>query len=239
MKPFLRQTLERQLLRLHELDALLSAADVVSNLTRFRALTKEHADASVLLCVADVSGKGLPAALVMANMQATLRALLGRTPSLPALAELASTLLYASTSPEKYVTAALVELDPRSGTLRFVGAGHVDTLILRASGDVVTLSSTGTALGLLPPGMPFGEALLHLAPGDTLVLFSDGVPEAQNIFDEEFGEDRLVEVLREAAAEPAEVVIDRLMMAIDAFVGGAPQFDDITLLVLRRPAVAR
>jgi len=192
----------------------------------------------VLLCVADVSGKGLPASLVMANMQATLRALLGRMSSLPALAEQASALLYAATSPEKYVTAALVDLDPASGTLRFVGAGHVDTLILRASGEVVTLSSTGTALGLLPPGLPFGEAPLHLAPGDTLVLFSDGVPEAQNIFDEEFGEARLVEVLRDAAGDSAEQVIDRVMAAIDAFVGGAPQFDDITLLVARRLAGA-
>jgi serine phosphatase RsbU (regulator of sigma subunit) len=189
-----------------------------------------------LLCVADVSGKGLPAALVMANMQATLRALLGRAPSLPALAEQSSELLFASTAPEKYVTAALVDLDPATGALRFVGAGHVDTLILRASGEAVTLSSTGMPLGLLPPDVPFGETEQHLAPGDTLVLFSDGVPEAQNIFDEEFGEARLLEVLTEAAAEPAAAVIDRVMAAIDAFAGGAPQFDDITLLVARRLA---
>lgn len=187
-----------------------------------------------LLCVADVSGKGLPAALVMANMQATLRALLGRTPSLPALAEQSSALLLASTSPEKYVTAALVDLDAASGVLRYVGAGHVDTLILRASGAVDTLSSTGTPLGLVPPGLPFGEQTLRLDPGDMLVLYSDGVPEAQNIFDEEFGDARLLEVLREAQAEPAAVVIDRVMGAIDAFAGGAPQFDDITLLVARR-----
>lgn len=194
------------------------------------------ADDHVLLCVADVSGKGLPAALVMANMQATLRALLGRTGSLPALAAQASELLFASTSPEKYVTAALVDLEPVSGALRVVSAGHVSTFILQASGDVVTLSSTGTPLGLMPPGLPFGETLLQLAPGDMLVLFSDGVPEAQNIFDEEFGEDRLIDVLREAAGESAEQVIDRVMAAIDAFVGGAPQFDDITLLVARRVA---
>lgn len=197
-------------------------------------VARPDADDHVLLCVADVSGKGLPAALVMANMQATLRALLGRAASLPALAEQASELLFASTSPEKYVTAALVDLEPSSGALRVVSAGHVSTFILRASGDVVTLSSTGTPLGLMPPGLPFGETLLQLAPGDMLVLFSDGVPEAQNIFDEEFGEERLIDVLREAAGDSAEQVIDRVMAAIDAFVGGAPQFDDITLLVARR-----
>ncbi|MGD9905815.1 MAG: PP2C family protein-serine/threonine phosphatase [Vicinamibacterales bacterium] len=200
----------------------------------YDAIAAEDGAGRALLCVADVSGKGLPAALVMANMQATLRALLGRTSSLPALADQSSALLFASTSPEKYVTAALVDLDAASGALRFVGAGHVDTIILRASGEVDTLSSTGTPLGLVPPGLPFGERTLALSPGDMLVLYSDGVPEAQNIFDEEFGDARLLEVLRDAQGEPAAVVIDRVMAAIDAFVGGAPQFDDITLLVAKR-----
>jgi serine phosphatase RsbU (regulator of sigma subunit) len=188
----------------------------------------------VLLCVADVAGKGLPASLVMSNMQATLRALLGRTASLPGLAAQASELLYASTAPEKYVTAALVDLDPASGAFRFVGAGHVDTLLLRATGEAVALSSTGTPLGLLPPGLPYGEAQSTLAPGDTLVLFSDGVTDAQNTAEEEFGEPRLIEALGGLAGRPADVVIDRVLAAIDGFAGPAPQFDDITLLVARR-----
>jgi sigma-B regulation protein RsbU (phosphoserine phosphatase) len=191
-------------------------------------------DARVLLCVADVAGKGLPASLVMSNMQATLRALLGRADSLPVLAGLASDLLFASTAPEKYVTAALAELEPRTGGLRFVGAGHVDTLILRANGETVTLGSTGTPLGLLPPLLPYGEVNLRLEPGDTLVLFSDGVTEAQNADEEEYGEARLVECLRAVADQPAALMIERLMASIDGFVGGAPQFDDITLLVARR-----
>ena len=191
-------------------------------------------DARVLLCVADVAGKGLPASLVMSNMQATLRALLGRTDSLPALAGLASDLLFASTAPEKYVTAALADLEPSTGAIRFVGAGHVDTLILRANGETVTLGSTGTPLGLLPPLLPYGEVNLRLEPGDTLVLFSDGVTEAQNADEEEYGEARLVDCLRAVADQPAAVMIERLMASIDGFAGGAPQFDDITLLVARR-----
>jgi sigma-B regulation protein RsbU (phosphoserine phosphatase) len=201
-------------------------------------VTAPGREASVLLCVADVAGKGLPAALVMSNTQATLRALLGRTASLPALAEHASELLYGSTSPEKYVTAALAELEPASGQFRFVGAGHLDNFILRADGTSVPLASTGTPLGLLPPGFPFGEASHALAPGDTLVLFSDGVTEAQNEADEEFGDARLLDVLRASADVSAEEMVSRVFAAIDAFAGGAPQFDDITMLVVRRDRAA-
>lgn len=194
----------------------------------------DAAETPVLLCVADVAGKGLPAALVMANMQATLRALLGVAADLPALSQRASELLYASTSPEKYVTAALAELHPATGALRFVGAGHVDNLILRADGATETLSSTGMPLGLVPEVMPFGELSVALAPGDALVLFSDGVPEAQDPTGEEFGDERLLACLRGAASLPAGQMIDRVMAAIDGFCRGASQYDDITLLVARR-----
>jgi phosphoserine phosphatase RsbU/P len=178
---------------------------------------------------------------VMSNMQATLRALLGRTDSMPDLAWQASDLLYASTSPEKYVTAALVDLQPATGAIRWVGAGHLDNIIVRASGAAVSLVSTGTPLGLLPPLLPYGEVAHDLAPGDTLVLFSDGVTEAQGSDGEEFGEARLLDVLRQVADTPVAAVIDRILQEIDLFAGQAPQFDDITLLVVRRiagPAVS-
>lgn len=188
----------------------------------------------LLLCVADVSGKGLPAALLMSNMQATLRALLGRVPSLPLLAGHASDLLFAATSPEKYVTAALAELEPATGRLRFVGAGHLDNVILRADGSIVSLASTGAPLGLLPPGLVYDETSETLHPGDALVLYSDGVTDAQGPDDEEFGEARLHDVLRSVAGQPTEAVIDRVFTTVEAFVADTPQFDDMTMLVVRR-----
>ena len=204
----------------------------------YDALPVDPNGGRVLLCVADVAGKGLPAALVMSNMQATLRALLGGRASMPDLAGRAGELLYASTSPEKYVTAALAELDVATGAVRWVGAGHVDNVILRVGGEAVTLTSTGTPLGLLPPGLSYEETPHLLAPGDMLVLFSDGVTEAQDPAGEEFGEARLLAVLREAAGDGAHAMIDRVFAAIDGFAGHAPQFDDITLLVVRRAAAA-
>jgi serine phosphatase RsbU (regulator of sigma subunit) len=197
-------------------------------------LAAASGEARLLLCVADVSGKGLPASLLMSNMQATLRALIGRVASIPALAGHANDLLYGATSPEKYVTAAFAELAPAEGALTFVGAGHLDNVILRKDGSVVPLVSTGAPLGLLPPGLPYGETSQRLDRGDALVLFSDGITEAQDASGEEFRDSRLLDTLRKAAAEPAEAMIDRVFEAIDAFAAGAPQFDDMTILVVRR-----
>jgi serine phosphatase RsbU (regulator of sigma subunit) len=188
----------------------------------------------LLLCVADVSGKGMPASLLMSNMQATLRALLGRVPSLPVLAADSNELLYAATSPEKYVTAALAELMPATGDVHFVGAGHLDNLIVRASGEIVSLSSTGAPLGLLPPGLPYEETRASLDRGDTLVLFSDGITDAQDGSGDEFGEERLRDIVRSAAGDASNVLIGRVFAAIDEFAGGAPQFDDMTILTCRR-----
>ncbi len=200
----------------------------------YDALALDESGGRLLLCVADVSGKGLPAALLMSNMQATLRALLGRVPLLPQLAGHASELLFAATSPEKYVTAALAELDAVTGALRFVGAGHLDNVILRADGAVVPLTSTGPPLGLLPRGLPYGETSEMLRPGDALVLYSDGVTDAQAAGDEEFGEARLHDTLRAVAGQPTEAIIDRVFETIETFVADTPQFDDMTMLVVRR-----
>ncbi|HEX7086206.1 MAG TPA: GAF domain-containing SpoIIE family protein phosphatase [Vicinamibacterales bacterium] len=191
-------------------------------------------DGRLLLCVADVAGKGLPAALVMSSMQATLRALLGHVAPLPALADRMSELLYGSTSAEKYVTAALVELAPDSGALTFVGAGHLDNLVIRPDGEVVRLASTGMPLGLLPLAVPYEAATARLSPGDVLLLYSDGATEARNGSGEEFGEQRLLEVVRQVIDRPAEAIVGAVLDALDAFVGGAPQFDDVTILAMRR-----
>jgi serine phosphatase RsbU (regulator of sigma subunit) len=190
----------------------------------------------VLLCVADVAGKGLPASLLMANTQATLRALARRAPSLVDLAEQANELLHATTSENKYVTAALLELTPSSGSARFVSAGHTNCLLARADGTAEWLASTGLPLGMLPPGLPFGGTDLRIGPGDRLLLFSDGVTEAQDAAGEEFGETRLLDLVRAAGRRSAAAIVTAVFDAIDTFAGDAPQHDDITLLVLERRA---
>jgi phosphoserine phosphatase RsbU/P len=192
-----------------------------------------------LICVADVSGKGLPASLLMSNMQATLRALLGRIPSLTELATHTNSLLYATTPSNKYVTAILLELDTDTGECRYVNAGHTDCLLLRAGGEAEWLQSTGTPLGLLPPDVielmqPYEERSFTLQPSDLVALFSDGVTEAQDEREQEFGEARTADFIRPIANEPAELIVEKVFNEIDRFAGAAPQYDDITLLVIKR-----
>ncbi len=195
----------------------------------------------LLLCVADVSGKGMPAALLMSHTQATLRALLGRTVALTDLAVQAGDLLFASTAANKYVTAAFLELDLESaaGGARYVSAGHVDCLVMRANGEAVRLESTGAPLGLLPPGLPYEETAVTIDAGDCVVLFSDGVADAQNEHGEEFGDERVIEIVRAAMDRSSDAIVTRIFEAIDRFAGDAPQFDDITILVVRRHVASR
>jgi sigma-B regulation protein RsbU (phosphoserine phosphatase) len=186
-----------------------------------------------LFCVADVSGKGLAASLLMSTIQATLRALLGREASLAQLASRANELLFATTPGSKYATAALVLAHPHTGECRYVSGGHTETLLLRAGGQQIWLGATGVPLGLFP-GMAWEEVKLTMADGDILVLYSDGVSEAQTEAYDEFGPDRLAAIVERHRDRPASAIIEAIVEAIDVFVEGAPQFDDITLMVIKR-----
>jgi sigma-B regulation protein RsbU (phosphoserine phosphatase) len=130
--------------------------------------------------------------------------------------------------------AALLDLVPASGEATFVGAGHVDNFVLKADGVVQRLSSTGMPLGLVDPGIPYGSYEIRIEPGDCVVLYSDGVTDAQNVQDDEFGDERLRHVVRASANEPASVIVSRVFEAIDEFAGAAPQFDDITIFVIKK-----
>ena len=193
------------------------------------------ADKPHLLCVADISGKGVSASLLMANIQATLRAVVTQDLPLPDLASRTNDLLWASTPPNKYATAFFARYDPVTGDCEYVNCGHCDGIVLRASGDVQMLTTTGLPVGLFPK-RPFEQATFSLGPGDTLLLYSDGVSEANDKDYNEFSVERVVASLRAAAAEPGEKILDRLIEDIDAFAAGAPQFDDITMMVVKRLA---
>lgn len=201
--------------------------------------SSDEKSSSYLICVADVSGKGLPASLLMSNMQATMRALLGRVPTLNDLAAETNSLIYSSTPDNKYITAMLLELDPKTSRGKYVNAGHVNCLLLRANGEAEWLSSTGVPLGLMPKeiidlSLPYHETDIQLYPGDILALYSDGVTEALDEEENEYGEEPLANFLRSIASEPANDIAEKIITEIDKFAGNAPQHDDITLFILKK-----
>lgn len=186
-----------------------------------------------LYCVADVSGKGIAASLLMSNFQASLRALTSPERSLPETARRMNELIHASTAVNKFVTAIFVAIDPVSGRVRYVNAGHNDGFVLRADGSVERLKACGLAVGLMP-GRTYTEGETTLHDGDLVALYSDGVTEANDPDENEWGDDHFIECLRAHENESVEEMVGHLYEEIDRYAGTAPQYDDITLMIIRR-----
>jgi len=191
-------------------------------------------DDRVLFVVADVAGKSIPAAMLMATFQASLRTL---SSSRTSLAEMITGLNhYACSNSQggvRFTTAFLAELDPATGDLAYVNAGHNAPILRRGSGVVERLEAGGIPMGILE-NASYQVDTKRLAGGDYLVIFTDGVVEAMNAKGEEYGEAELVRLVdRQAAAAPAEL-LRGLLQELDAFVGNTPQHDDVTCLLLKR-----
>ncbi|MCR4439659.1 MAG: SpoIIE family protein phosphatase [bacterium] len=184
------------------------------------------------LAIADVSGKGAPAALLMANLQASLRALAAAHGNVAEMVRRINNLIHASTDLSKFITFFYAELDVEEKRLTYCNAGHNPPLLLRADGNAETLEQGGLILGMMRDvSFEVGEIILQ--PGDVLLLYTDGVSEALNEAEEEFGEERLAAALREFRALPAAEIVSRMHERVGSFCGEVPQSDDLTMVVLR------
>jgi serine phosphatase RsbU (regulator of sigma subunit) len=190
------------------------------------------ADGSLAVLVGDVSGKGVPAALLAANLQATLRARLPLERDLATLAASLDEQVEASTPGSVYVTLFMAVLSRERRTLRWVNAGHNPQFLLRAEGGAEALGSGGRPLGLLPGG-GFEPGERALGEGDALFLYTDGLTDSENPAGDYFGRERLEELLREAGDAPAGVLLGRIEEAAQRFRDGVEAGDDATLVVLR------
>ena len=187
---------------------------------------------NLALLVGDVSGKGVPAALLMASLQATLSARLPLAASLSEMAEQLDEEIARSTPPELFLTLFVAVLDSREGTLRYVNAGHNTQYASRADGRLHRFESTGRPLGLLPGG-GYVEQCVTLAPGDSIFLYTDGLVETQSKTGEEFGAERLERLLATERESTLERLIARAESAVRDHQGAAEAFDDATVLVAR------
>jgi sigma-B regulation protein RsbU (phosphoserine phosphatase) len=187
----------------------------------------------VVLAVADVAGKSIPAAMLMATFQASLKTLSTAQVALP---ELASNMnRYACTNSQgglRFTTAFLAEYDPVRRTLDYINAGHNNPVLRRASGQIERLDVGGLPFGIQPE-VKYESATVSLAPGDWLIIFTDGLVEAENARQEEYGEPRLLSAIEAGKTfEPGEL-LKRLMAELDLFVGNTPQHDDVTCMLLK------
>ena len=193
--------------------------------------TKPHA--SLLFAVADVAGKSVPAALLMATLQASLRTLAGICTNMLELVERWNRYCCdQNVGGQRFTTAFLAELEPLTRQLTYVNAGHNWPVLRRASGQLERLQTGGVPLGLLR-NVHYECGQVTLAPGDVLLIFTDGLVEAEDGHEQEYGESRMLATLNGYPNRPAAEVLKGLMTSADQFVGTAPQHDDITCLVLR------
>ncbi len=184
------------------------------------------------LVIADVSGKGLPASLLASNLQASIRALVRHASGPGSIFEAVNTSLYESTDPERFATAFMATLDPEGGRLTYSNAGHNPPLLRRAGGDICWLDVGATPLGAFPD-MLYDEATVDLEPGDTLVLFTDGITEAADADGEFFGEVGLERVVEQCRGQDSSTIVECIRRAVDEYADGAAA-DDMTLIVVRR-----
>jgi serine phosphatase RsbU (regulator of sigma subunit) len=185
----------------------------------------------VALVIADVSGKGVPAALLVSTVASTVRAFADGQLTPKPLVEQVNRAAVRSSAAGKFVTFFYGELDHAQGRLRYVNAGHNFPRLRRASGEVEWLEAGGTPLGLFE-GVPYEQGELAFAPGDALLLFSDGISEAVDGFNQEYGEDRLEALWKQHGAGPARAMLDLVYDDVVRFRGAAAQNDDMTMVVV-------
>jgi phosphoserine phosphatase RsbU/P len=193
--------------------------------------------APLLVAVADVAGKSVPAALLMATFQASLHALATTPVPLGEIVDGLDRYCRAhSLDGRRFTTAFVAEIDLRTREMHYVNAGHNDPILRHASGAIGRLSTGGPPFGLPAFGdkpIPYASARVPLQAGDLLVIFTDGVVEAVNEADEEYRESRLLALIAGAPQESSDAMLTRIMADVNAFAGAARQHDDITCLVLR------
>lgn len=189
-------------------------------------------DDRLAITIGDVAGKGTPAAILMANVQAAVRALSESGVPARSLIEKVNSLVHRSTEDSGFITFFYCVLDIGTGHVKYVNAGHNPPCILRASGEKEYLDRGGVVIGIMP-GMTYEEGVTTLRPGDDLVLYTDGITEATNPRDEMYGQARLEDVLVAHRHTSARELEERVYTDVKDFTEGAAQADDLTMVVVK------
>ncbi len=193
-----------------------------------------YPDGRVAMLVGDVAGKGMPAALLMSSLQARVQVLFEEPADLAALVTRLNRIINSNCPANRFISFFIGVLDPKTGQLNYVNAGHNPPLLARRDGTVEKLDCTGLILGIMPSAR-YEQQTVTLQPGDIAVLFSDGVTEASRPdVDEEFGEERLAQAVFKLRDLPAKSIIEAINQQVQEFTVGSPPADDITLVIAKR-----
>lgn len=188
----------------------------------------------VALIIADVTGKGVPASLLVSTLSASLHAYLEMNIPLDELAVKLNKLIYQSTPSDKFITCFIALLDPDTGEMNIVNAGHNPSLHLKKEKVIDKIAAGGVALGMFDMGLPFTSQKTRLEKGERILMFTDGIPEAMNESDEEYSDERLEKFCIDNCFYEANIFVDQLVADLRSFTKDTPQSDDITALYLIR-----
>lgn len=186
----------------------------------------------VAITIADVSGKGVPASLLMSSLHAGLHNLVTPGGDIPAMVGRLNNFIQANTGFDKFITFFYGEFDLEHNSFSYVNAGHNLPYLFHTDGTVERLETGGLLLGMLPD-MPYQSERIALRKGDLLFLFTDGVTEAKSSADEDFEETGLEAVLRPGLDLPLRELLDRVVEAVRSHCTGMPQSDDLTMMAVR------
>jgi sigma-B regulation protein RsbU (phosphoserine phosphatase) len=190
-------------------------------------------DGRVCVLVGDVAGKGMPAALLMSSLQARVHVVFEEPDHIAQKMMRLNKAICSNCPDNRFITFFLGVVNPHTGEMVYSNAGHNPPVVVRAAGGFETLSGGGVILGILPMAT-YQEFTAKLEHGDILILFSDGVTEAADPQDQEFGEKRLAELVASMRDRPAREIVEQIHQAVMAFTEGAPAADDITVVVVKR-----
>lgn len=190
------------------------------------------------IAIGDVSGKGIGASLMMASLQASLRGqAIHSGDDIAGLMTHVNTLVYEASTTNRYATFFYAQYDPKTRKLSYVNAGHNPPFLLRRGGaevEVILLDVGGAVVGMLPSMIvKYEQGDIQLESGDMLVGFTDGISEAMNPMEEEWGEDSLLDELKTLSGMPSEEILWKIVASADKFADGAKQHDDMTMIIVR------
>ncbi len=193
----------------------------------------EKDDENLIFVMADVSGKGVAASLIMANIQAALKVLVSTDMSNIDIVNKLNKVVFENTSSDKFVTFFIGFLDLTKNNLKFINAGHNPPLVFSTKNDIVQLKTGGLPLGIFADEYLYEEGEYQMQSGDLILLYTDGVTEAQDIKGNEFGEGRLIDFIKNNLDKSPDLLVSKLVKEVENFSNGTNQYDDITISVIK------